>query len=350
MIKKAMLPRTIKESLHWAASELKKAGVEEARLDAELLLCHLLAISEGQRTEDRATAPRYLRDEGEARGYPSYSPRNRRAFPSRAWLLAHPEAPLTVDEVAAYRRLVARRARREPLPYITGHREFYGLDFYVDRRVLIPRPETELLVEHALRIAHSRAGLCRNLEREGGRGDTSLAPRRTAVLSPCRIADVGAGSGAIAVTLAVHLPGAVIYATETCPEALEVAAHNARRHGVAERVHLLVGDLLAPLPEPVDIIVANLPYVAAHEWATLPPEVRLYEPRSALDGGPDGLAVIARLLAQAPAYLRPRGAVILEIGSTQGEAVTALARQHFPTASIAVHQDLAGRDRVVLIT
>jgi len=220
--------------------------------------------------------------------------------------------------------------------YITGHKEFYGLDFYVDRRVLVPRPETELLVEKGLEIGR-------------------------AISNPLTIADVGTGCGAIAISLAVHLPRAIIYALDASSEALEVTALNRCRHSVERNVHLLQGDLLSPLPEPVDLIVANLPYVSRAEWEQLPRTIATYEPRSALDGGPDGLDAIRRLLAQARSHLKPQATILLEIGATQGAAATDLARRsfdnpptllrtpHFSRATVEVVQDYAGLDRMVVI-
>jgi len=187
--------------------------------------------------------------------------------------------------------------------------------------VLIPRPETELLVEKAIEISQRRAV----------------------------VADVGTGSGAIAVSLAVHLPQVLVYATDASPGALEVAARNCRRHGVEDRVHLLQGHLLEPLPEPVDLIAANLPYVSRAELAQLPPEINCYEPREALDGGPDGLDHIRRLLAQAGEHLKPGGVVLLEIGATQGQAVIALAQRHLSVARVEIVVDYAGLDRVVVV-
>jgi release factor glutamine methyltransferase len=208
--------------------------------------------------------------------------------------------------------------------YIVGHKEFYGLDLFVDNRVLIPRPETELLVERAIGIAVAR--------------------------SLCLIADVGTGSGAIAVSLAVHLPQVLVYATDASTRALEVAACNCRRHNVEDRVRLLQGHLLEPLPEPVDLIAANLPYVSQAELAQLPPEISRYEPREALNGGPDGLDYIRRLLARAGRYLSLLGVILLEIGATQGKAVTALAKRHFPAAKVEIAKDYAGLDRVVMVS
>lgn len=234
---------------------------------------------------------------------------------SRAWLLAHLDHPLDPNQLTNYQTMLARRASGYPLPYLTGHVEFYGLDFEVTPDVLIPRPETETLVELAL-------------------------ARR-----PATVIDVGTGCGCIAIALAVRLPQATVYATDVSPAALAVARRNADRHHVADRVHFLAGDLLAPCAGPVDLVVSNPPYVAEHEFAALPLSVREHEPRLALDGGPDGLAVIRRLLAQAPTRLKPGGALLIEIGAGQGEAAAQLARQYFE--AVRVHPDLAGRDRVL---
>lgn len=273
--------------LRQAVQALQNAGVGEARLDAELLLGHTLGLN-------------------------------------RAAILAQPDRPLTPKELTRFRDLVARRAAREPLPYITGHREFFGLGLVVDACVLIPRPETELLVEHALRIARRMTG-------------------------PLEVADVGSGSGAIAVALAVHLPQATVYALDDSAGALAVTAENARRHNVAGRIRCRQGDLLASLPGPVDLIAANLPYVTTGEWAELLPELRDYEPRAALDGGPDGLDAIRRLVATAGPFLHPGGALLLEIGASQGSAVLTLARRQFPAADVQLHRDYAGLDRLVIV-
>ncbi len=278
------------EALLWGDSVLAAIGVPSPRLDTEVLLAHVLGWN-------------------------------------RARLYARPEHPLTQAEQDAFLSAVQRRAQHEPVPYIVGHREFYRLDFVVDRRVLIPRPETELLVGKALDIA---------LRQEAGRGQPLLA-------------DVGTGSGIIAVSLAVNLPRAIVYGTDTSPDALAVAAANAARHKVADRVHLLPGDLMQPVPERVHIITANLPYIPAGRLPGLAPDVVEYEPLSALDGGPDGLQPIRRLLAQAGEWLLPEGATILEIGAEQGADVLALAHQHYPQARVELLPDDAGLDRVVCI-
>ncbi len=280
---------SVREAIAWAA---RRVRATQPRLAAEVLLAHVLGVS-------------------------------------RAYLLAHPERILTDPEWEAFAQLVARSAHGEPLFYLIGEREFYGMPFKVTPAVLIPRPETEHLVDAALEWARSRA-------------------YRT--YAPLTFADIGTGSGCIAVALAVYLPNSRGYATDLSPEALAVARENALRHGVAHRLTFLHGDLCAPLPGPVDLLVANLPYVARSEWEDLDPAIREYEPMLALDGGEDGLAVIRRFLAQAPRYLRPMGAVFLEIGAGQGPAVLDLARSAFPHAVIRLLKDAAGLDRVVAIT
>jgi len=293
----------VADALRLATCILHLAGCDMPRLDAELLLAHVLGVE-------------------------------------RAELLAHPERTLKAPEWEVFGALLARRQVREPLAYILGHREFYGLDFLVDRRVLVPRPETEVLVERTLDWVQARPR-----PRIAGyrmQGDLSLGPRLL-------MTDVGTGSGCVAIALAVHLAQAFVYALDVSKEALEVAAANVARHGVEGRVRLLQGDLLDPLPERVDIIVANLPYVRGDELATLEPEVRDYEPRVALDGGPNGLGPMRRLLAQAPAYLRPGGAIFLEIGAKQGHTASELARQHFPQAKVSVLPDYAGHDRLLQV-
>lgn len=236
---------------------------------------------------------------------------------TRTAILAHPERPLSPEEQARYEDLLARRAAGIPLPYLTGRVEFFGLDFVITPDVLIPRPETETLVERAL------------------------------AWDPQTVVDVGTGSGCVAVALAVQLPRARIYATDLSRAALWVAAENARRHGVADRIHFLQADLASPLKGPVDMLVSNPPYVAQEEWALLPESVREHEPRLALDGGPGGLRVVRRLLADAVRLLRPEGILLVEIGAGQGPEAAALAHAVFPRARVRIHPDLAGRDRVL---
>jgi release factor glutamine methyltransferase len=253
---------------------------------------------------------------------------------SRAATLAYPERALTAAQAARYAGLVARRTAYEPVAYLVGHREFLGLDLLVDRRALIPRPETELLVEAALRDLAERL---------------AHAPQS----APPVVADIGTGSGAIPVALAVREPRLRrLYATDLSPDALALAQENAQRHGADDRISFLLGDLLAPLPEPVDLLTANLPYVAPDD-PDLPPSVSRYEPALALYGADDalgaGLGHIHRLLAQAPAWLRPDASLYLEFGFDQRAAIERLAREAFPDASLRVGVDYAGWDRYVEI-
>ena len=229
------------------------------------------------------------------------------------------------NQTVAFSALIQRRIGHEPTAYITGHKEFFGIDFKVSPGTLIPRPDTELLVETAIELAN------------------------TAFPQSCLIADVGTGCGAIAIALAQHLPQANIYATDISAAALELAKSNCRTHRVSHRVRLLQGDLLEPLPEPVQLIVANLPYISEPELSKLPLEISMFEPQIALAGGPDGLMQIERLLSQASSKLLSGGAILLEVGYDQGTAVKALARKCFPTAKISVVTDLSGLDRVVRI-
>lgn len=239
-----------------------------------------------------------------------------------AYLVAHGDDPLTAAQRAAYDAMLARAAAGEPIPYLIGHAPFYGLEFAVSPAVLIPRPETEQLVEMALEWARGR--------------------------EPLRVVDVGTGSGCIAVSLARRLPAAQVVAVDVSAAALAVARANAERHAPG-RVHLLRGDLLSALAPGFDLIVANLPYVTRPEWTALPDGVKSYEPVLALDGGADGLDLIRALLPQAAARLRPGGLVLLEIGWRQGAAAAGVARAVFPGVKVVVRPDFAGLDRVVAI-
>lgn len=299
---------TLRAALAEARRRLADAGVEDAGLEAELLLRHALAFGE---------APA--------------------AVPSRAHLLARLDDPLDAAAAARFQDFLRRRLAREPSAYITGHREFYGLDFLVTPATLIPRPETETLVDAALELARD---LCPP-------GPSGGSPEGSASLL---VADVGAGCGAVAVAIAHALPQATVVATDVSRAALAVAAANARRHGVERRVHLLQADLLPPLRRGYDLIVANLPYVKTADWRRLAPEVRDYEPRAALDGGRDGLLQIRRLLRRAPALLRPGGSACLEFGLGQEAALRAIAASAFPQAAVQVRADLAGRPRVLILS
>ena len=303
---------TIREALRHGSRVLAEAGSEEASLEAELLLAHALS-------SDRTHLYQRLREE------------------------------LPADAQERFEALLQRRLAYEPTAYILGRKEFYGLELEVTPAAIIPRPETETLVELVLEFVGTR--------------DTRHGTR---------VLDVGVGCGAVAVALAVNLSQAEIIATDVSPEALALARRNAERHGVAGRIRFLEGDLLAPLqgsahPEPkpggsrdssrrVDVIAANLPYVRTGDFEAAPAEIRQHEPCLGLDGGPDGLRLIERLLRQAclPAgrprrYLKPSGALFIEIGEEQGDAARRLAAEAFPQARIEVRRDLSGLDRVLVV-
>ena len=249
----------------------------------------------------------------------------------RAHLLAYPERDISDEQLRHYWQLIERRSHGEPVAYLTGHKEFFGLDFCVDRRVLIPRPETELLVEAAL---------------------DAIRGRIAADLMPV-VADIGTGSGAIAITIAVEEPRLpYLYACDISAGALEVARLNCQRHHVETRVRLLQGDLLAPLPEPVDVLVANLPYVGTEEIAALAPDVLNYEPHLALLSGPYGLSHIQRLFveAQQSGMLRRDSLLLLEIGYQQCEPLTNLLHDLWPQARVNCQQDYAGWNRLMQVT
>jgi release factor glutamine methyltransferase len=284
---------TIREALNEARARLRAAGIGSADLDAAVLLGHVLAA-------DRAT------------------------------LYAHPERALLPEAQAAFEGLLARRLRGEPVAYLTGHKEFMGLDFLVDRRALIPRPETELLVEMAL---------------------VEVRRRDEAELADLRVADIGTGSGAIAIALAAQEPRLpLVYATDISGEALALAAENARWLGVESRLRLLQGDLLEPLPERVDLLLANLPYIADNEQEILAPDVRDYEPHLALFGADGGLGHIRRLLASAPPRLKPGAVMLLEFGYNQRAPLAELIASLLPGAQVRFISDYAGWDRLVEIT
>lgn len=241
---------------------------------------------------------------------------------SHSFIVAHGENDLAPGQELRYRQLIQRARRKEPIPYITGTAPFYGLDFCVNPSVLIPRPETEQLVEHALNWASTRGQL--------------------------EAVDVGTGSGCIAVSLASQLPYANVSATDISTEALAVARKNVEQH-VPGRIRFYEGNLLTPVPAPPDLIIANLPYVSSDEWTMVDDGVKWYEPTIALKGGSDGLDLISELLQQAMSRLRSGGAVFLEIGWQQGQAVLQLARNQFPAADIALITDYAGQDRIITV-
>ncbi len=244
-----------------------------------------------------------------------------------SYLVSHGDERLTASQQSIFRSLISRAARLEPIPYITGRAPFYGLEFSVTPAVLIPRPESELLLEATLAWT---AGA----ESHG----EDLA-----------VVDVGTGSGCIAILLARLLANAQVYAIDSSPAALAIAGANAETFGVMAAIHFFLGNLLEPLPVVPDLIVANLPYIADHEWPVIEDGVKLYEPDLALRGGPDGLDLIRLLLVQATERLAPRGAIFLEIGWQQGPAAERLARNAFPTAQVNVRKDYGGHDRILSI-
>jgi release factor glutamine methyltransferase len=261
---------------------------------------------------------------------------------TRAGVFARLRDELSEAERGTFLAWIERRAKREPIQYITGRAEFSGLMFTVNQDVLIPRPETELLVTEGISLLKDAAFPSPSPGRvgRGGEGGRGL-----------KVADIGTGSGCVAVALAVNLPAAEIYAVDSSAKALDTAAVNARAHGVSGRVRLLAGDLLhALLPEGLegrlDLIVSNPPYIPSGDIATLQPEV-LYEPVAALDGGPDGLAAVRRIIKDAPRYLRPKGALLMEIGFGQCGAVKALVDAEPALAFDRFVPDFAGINRVL---
>jgi release factor glutamine methyltransferase len=246
----------------------------------------------------------------------------------RTWVMAHPELKLTTEQQKQLDDSLARLERGESFPYVLGHWEFFGMDFEVTSAVLIPRPETELLVERA--IAWLK--------------ESPL--RRT-------VADIGTGSGVITISIAMNVPDAKVITTDISADALAVAKKNAIKFGVEHRIEFFQCDLLPPVPEPftseqhLDLICANLPYIPTDTLRELPVYGR--EPTLALDGGEDGLALIRRLLRIGPRWLAPNGMILLEIESTRGIQALNLACDLFSKAAIHLHKDLAGQDRLLEI-
>ena len=277
---------SIRGALLWGAQVLLQAGLENSRLDAEVLLRHVLDLKKEQ-------------------------------------LYMNGDAPISAGQEGKFRELVLRRSRREPVAYITGRKEFWSLDFFVSSAVLIPRPETELLVELVLQYVGRLAG---------GR--------------PVRVLDIGTGSGAISVCLARELPVAQIVALDISPVALDVARVNAERHGVADRIRFLTGDLFSVL-ETFDLIVSNPPYIRSGELPWLAPEIREWEPVIALDGGPDGFDTYRRIIAEAHKYLANGGSIVLEIGADMAPDLVDLFARAGRYGPASVYQDYAGKDRVI---
>src|ERR1700746_2266770 len=288
----------LRAALRQAMTALRAAEVPSHTLAAELLLMHVLG-----------------RD--------------------RAWIYTHAEDTLEPAAVDRYFALVARRAGGEPTQYLTGKQEFWGLEFEVTPAVLIPRPETEHLVEVAL-------------ERLGSRG-MKINMKTGVPTPPLRIGDVGTGSGCLAVALAHELPHGEVLATDISVAALEIARRNSARHGVADRVRLLQTDLLTSVNEAhsFDLIVSNPPYVARDESRQLSREVREHEPASALFAGPTGVEIYPRLVEQAASVLRRRGILVLELGYNSLDHVRALLYGHPAWVNVSVTNDLAGIPRVI---
>lgn len=277
---------TIRRIVRWITDDLSARGIASPRLDAELIVAHALAVD-------------------------------------RVKLYLDLDRPLAQDELAAIRALVARRRKREPMAYLRGRREFFGRDMIVSPAVLVPRPETETLVERAL----------------------ALLP----VDQPARVLDLCTGSGCVGVTLLAERPAIHATLTDVSADALAIAAQNAEKHGVSARATLLRGDLYAALADgdtPFDLVVANPPYVAESERAEIEPDVRDYEPGLALFADDEGMAIVRRIAEGAARWLAPGAHVAMEIGAAQGER----ARRTLEGAGlrdVQVHQDLGRRDRVV---
>jgi release factor glutamine methyltransferase len=282
--------KSLRDVLFEGVRCLNVAGVENARLDAEVLFCQLLGID-------------------------------------KAELYLNLDAVVDPKDQTRFWELLLRRARQEPVAYITGRKEFWSLDFVVTPDVLIPRPETELAVEVALEHAKRCSGESR-----------------------LQILDLGTGSGAIAISLAKELPEARMTAVDVSAAALQVAHRNSERHGVANRIHFFGGDLFERVGGEFDLVISNPPYVRRGELSGLPPEIRDWEPLTALDGGIDGLDCYRRIIAGAHRHLVPGGGIILEIAADIGKAVADLFRAAGCYTPSLLHQDYAGRDRVIAAT
>jgi release factor glutamine methyltransferase len=294
-------PLKVSELVRRATERLAAAGIDSARLDAELLMGFALGVD-------------------------------------RVGVLAHPDAPVPGTAVAPFEGFVARRERGEPVAYIRGFREFHGQAIATDPRALIPRPETELLVDEAIAAVVDRL----------------TAVPRPAGAPPLRVADVGTGTGAIAVALIAALrrrrmdEHVLVTAVDISPEALDLARENAAGHGVADRMRFREGDLLTSGDTPYAVICANLPYVATRALDGLARDLS-FEPRLALDGGPDGLDEIRRLLERLSKVIEPDGIALLEIGFDQGDAVPAAVAELLPGWRCTVQADLAGLPRLARI-
>jgi release factor glutamine methyltransferase len=291
-------PWTSLKLIQWTAGHFEKKGIPNPRLDAELLLAHVLKCK-------------------------------------RVDLYTGFEKTVSERHLAEFKALIERRAKREPLQYIIGETEFWGLEIKVTPDVLIPRPETELLVEKALKWLKAQSS-------KGIFGDN--VPLEPSALS---ILDIGTGSGCIAIALAKHLPEARITATDISREALEVAKENAEAHGVADRIEFVASDMAPWLyfetqERKFDLIVSNPPYVDSRELDLLQPEVSRYEPRLALDGGKEGLEIVEKILREAPDFLKEGGRLVMEVGEGQAERL----RQMAPCE---IRKDYNGVERIIVL-
>jgi release factor glutamine methyltransferase len=294
-------PWTIMEVLRWTSEYFQKKGVSEPRASAEVLLAHALGLS-------------------------------------RLDLYLKYDQPLSPEELSRFRALVQRRAGGEPVAYLTGHKEFWSLDFQVTPAVLIPRPETELLVEAVLEVC-----------REAGQETPLSENQKPQTANRLWGLEVGVGSGAVATVLAKELPLFTWIGLDLSLEALKVARHNARRHEVGERLHFLQGDLFSGLKAGprFAVIVANLPYVSEDDWKNLPPDIWQFEPGEALVGGEDGLALLRPAAQEAHRHLRPGGWLALEVGPGQAEIIRDLLEQGGAYDRLDLLKDYQGINRVV---
>lgn len=287
------MANTIRNILKWAIATLKDAEIDSPAINADTLLAFVLSCD-------------------------------------RTKLYTNPDKIITDAGINRYKDLINERTRHVPLQYLTGHVEFMSLDFFVDKRVLIPRPETEILVETVLNNAH----------------DKQYSNRKITIM------DIGTGSGNIAVSLAKNLSNVEIYASDISQEALTLANENVRRHKVVDNVHLLHGDLYDAFSGcaekgQVDFIVSNPPYVNESEWNRLEPELREHEPRQALVGGEDGLCFYRQIIKEATDWLIPDGYLVIEIGETQANTIIKFMKNDGHYEDIKIIKDLQGNERII---
>ncbi len=285
---------TISKVLDWASDYFKRHNIEWPHLEAEILLAHALGLK-------------------------------------RIELYTDHERILTEEELSRFKELIQRRSQHEPIAYITGTQPFLSLDFYVDRSVLIPRPETEQLVEIAI---------------DSLKRPSSPVPRPT-------VFDIGTGCGAIAISLAKFIPDVKVTGIDSSVQALKIAQRNADHHKVSNKCQFIQGNMFEPLKEKATMIISNPPYIPTDEIATLESDVKDWEPREALDGGKDGLDYIREIIKEAPNHLStqpPKGLLLIEIGEDQGEQVRQLAESSGEYEGIVIIKDLYGKDRILKTT